>query len=252
MLRREVHPLLRAFVEDHQDRSPDYLTVDGSYYIPSYDNKLKSFTSEFEKWVAEKALGKETNLSEEAVVVSLYEAFPSSVRLFSGGYESATFNFLEMQTHRNILRTPVLDCRLSDSLSALPEDTPDREQFAAKYKRSVMNWLVQSSAVDFLHLLLVCMEWLCSEYEIPSRFVISIHDEVRYLCSKEDAPRLALALMLSNMYVRSFISSKLGIEQLPQGPAKRSPPAMLQRRWDPGTKRCFLDHRGSGANHGWE
>ncbi|KHJ96319.1 DNA-directed DNA polymerase [Oesophagostomum dentatum] len=184
MLRREVHPLLRAFVEDHQDRSPDYLTVDGNYYIPSYDNKLKSFTSEFEKWVAEKALGKETNLSEEAVVVSLYEGFPSSVRLFSGGYESATFNFLEMQTHRNILRTPVLDCRLSDSLSALPEDTPDREQFAAKYKRSVMNWLVQSSAVDFLHLLLVCMEWLCSEYEIPSRFVISIHDEVK-LCSPD-------------------------------------------------------------------
>ncbi|KAL6735157.1 hypothetical protein Aduo_005627 [Ancylostoma duodenale] len=120
-----------------------------------------------------------------------------------------------MQTHRDVLRTPVLDCRLSDSLSALPEDTPDRDQFAAKYKRSVMNWLVQSSAVDFLHLLLVCMEWLCAEYSIPARFVISIHDEVRYLCSEEDAPRLGLALMLSNMYVRSFISSKLGIEQLP-------------------------------------
>ncbi|VDM72314.1 unnamed protein product [Strongylus vulgaris] len=39
--------------------------------------------------------------------------------------------------------------------------------------------------------------------------------QVRYLCPEEDAPRLALALMLSNMYVRSFISSKLGIEQLP-------------------------------------
>ncbi|KIH58971.1 hypothetical protein ANCDUO_10812 [Ancylostoma duodenale] len=75
--------------------------------------------------------------------------------------------------------------------------------------------LVQSSAVDFLHLLLVCMEWLCAEYSIPARFVISIHDEVRFLCSEEDAPRLGLALMLSNMYVRSFISSKLGIEQLP-------------------------------------
>ncbi|KHJ79211.1 hypothetical protein OESDEN_21149 [Oesophagostomum dentatum] len=47
-----------------------------------------------------------------------------------------------------------------------------------------MNWLVQSSAVDFLHLLLVCMEWLCSEYEIPSRFVISIHDEVTFCFSE--------------------------------------------------------------------
>ncbi|EPB71310.1 hypothetical protein ANCCEY_09598 [Ancylostoma ceylanicum] len=131
-LRREVQPLLRAFV-DERDDLPDYLTVDGNFYIPNYDNKLS---------------------------------------------ESATFNFLEMQTHRDVLRTPVLDCRLSDSLSALPEGTPDRDQFAAKYKRSVMNW-------------------------------------VRYLCSEDDAPRLGLALMLSNMYVRSFISCKMGIEQLP-------------------------------------
>lgn len=150
---------------------------------------------------------------------SLYENYASAVRLFSGGYESATFNYLEMQTHRDILRTPVLDCRLSDSLSALPQETPDRWHFAAKYKRSVMNWLVQSSAVDFLHLLLVCMEWLCKEYAIPARFVISIHDEVRYLCDEHDARRLALALMLSNMYVRSFISSKMGIEQLPSSVA---------------------------------
>ncbi|EYB88112.1 hypothetical protein Y032_0252g225 [Ancylostoma ceylanicum] len=213
-LRREVQPLLRAFV-DERDDLPDYLTVDGNFYIPNYDNKLRSLATDFEQWVTAKVLKKNPTLSEESIVVSLYESYTDPVRLFSGGYESATFNFLEMQTHRDVLRTPVLDCRLSDSLSALPEGTPDRDQFAAKYKRSVMNWLVQSSAVDFLHLLLVCMEWLCSEYSIHARFVISIHDEVRYLCSEDDAPRLGLALMLSNMYVRSFISCKMGIEQLP-------------------------------------
>ncbi|PIO64428.1 hypothetical protein TELCIR_13943 [Teladorsagia circumcincta] len=178
-----------------------------------------SFTIEFENWIISLVTKLKPDVPHANIVCSLYEDYSTSVRLFNGGYESATFNYLEMQTHRDVLRTPVLDCRLSDSLSALPKETPDRWSFTARYKRSVMNWLVQSSAVDFLHLLLVCMEWLCREYDIRARFVISIHDEVRYLCPEEDAPRLALALMLSNMYVRSFISSKLGIEQLPSSVA---------------------------------
>ncbi|VDO54070.1 unnamed protein product [Haemonchus placei] len=176
---------------------------------------FRSFTIEFEKWVVSLVQKEKPDVPEANIVCSLYDDYSDIARLFNGGYESATFNYLEMQTHREVLRTPVLNCRLSDSLSGLPKDTPDKKYFTAKYKRSVMNWLVQSSAVDFLHLLLLCMEWLCKENNIRARFVISIHDEVRYLCPEEDAPRLALALMLSNMYVRSFISSKLGIEQLP-------------------------------------
>ncbi|XGW08077.1 hypothetical protein V3C99_010862 [Haemonchus contortus] len=216
MLRKEVHPLLLKFVASQKvDELGDYLTVDGHFYVPSYDNHMKSFTIEFEKWVVSLVQKEKPEVPEANIVCSLYDDYSDIARLFNGGYESATFNYLEMQTHREVLRTPVLNCRLSDSLSGLPKDTPDKKYFTAKYKRSVMNWLVQSSAVDFLHLLLLCMEWLCKENNIRARFVISIHDEVRYLCPEEDAPRLALALMLSNMYVRSFISSKLGIEQLP-------------------------------------
>ncbi|KAK6019759.1 hypothetical protein OSTOST_14596 [Ostertagia ostertagi] len=100
MLRKEVQPLLLKFVAERQlDKPGNYLTVDGRFYIPNYDNHMN---------------------------------------------ESATFNYLEMQTHREVLRTPVLDCRLSDSLSALPKETPDRWSFTAKYKRSVMNWISQS------------------------------------------------------------------------------------------------------------
>jgi DNA polymerase gamma 1 len=51
---------------------------------------------------------------------------------------------------------------------------------------SRINWVVQSSAVDYLHLMLACMNWLISEYKIEARFLISIHDEVRYLVKKED------------------------------------------------------------------
>lgn len=41
MLRREVQPLLKAFVDSRED-SPNYLTVDGNFYVPNYDNKLRS------------------------------------------------------------------------------------------------------------------------------------------------------------------------------------------------------------------
>ena len=51
---------------------------------------------------------------------------------------------------------------------------------------SRINWAVQSSAVDYLHLMLVSMKWLLEEYGIDGRFCISIHDEVRYLVTSED------------------------------------------------------------------
>lgn len=51
---------------------------------------------------------------------------------------------------------------------------------------SRVNWVVQSSAVDYLHLMLVAMRWLFEEFAIDGRFCISIHDEVRYLVREED------------------------------------------------------------------
>ncbi len=54
---------------------------------------------------------------------------------------------------------------------------------------SRINWVVQSSAVDYLHLMLVNMKWLCEKFNINGRFCISIHDEVRYLVSSEDRYR---------------------------------------------------------------
>ena len=47
-----------------------------------------------------------------------------------------------------------------------------------QFLMSRVNWVVQSSAVDYLHLMLVCMKWLFTKYNIDGRFCISIHDEV--------------------------------------------------------------------------
>ncbi len=68
---------------------------------------------------------------------------------------------------------------------------------------SRVNWVVQSSAVDYLHLMLVAMKWLFEQYDINGRFCISIHDEVRYLVSSEDRYRAAMALQVTNLLTRS-------------------------------------------------
>lgn len=81
---------------------------------------------------------------------------------------------------------------------------------------SRVNWVVQSSAVDYLHLMLVSMRWLLDKYDIDGRFCISIHDEVRYMVSSEDVLRAALALQITNLLVRSMFAYKLGMNDLPQ------------------------------------
>lgn len=81
---------------------------------------------------------------------------------------------------------------------------------------SRINWAVQSSAVDYLHLMLVSMKWLLEEYSIDGRFSISIHDEVRYLVRQEDSYRAALALQITNLFTRCMCAHKLGIPDLPQ------------------------------------
>jgi DNA polymerase gamma 1 len=80
---------------------------------------------------------------------------------------------------------------------------------------SRINWVVQSSAVDYLHLILVSMKWLMKEFKIRGRFSISIHDEVRYLIKSEDRYKAALALQITNLLVRSLFSYRLGFDDLP-------------------------------------
>lgn len=73
----------------------------------------------------------------------------------------------------------------------------------SQFITSRVNWVVQSSAVDYLHLILVAMKWLCEEHDIDARFCISIHDEVRYLVCSTDRHRAALALQITNLLTRS-------------------------------------------------
>ncbi|XP_048812197.1 DNA polymerase subunit gamma-1 isoform X2 [Lagopus muta] len=115
-------------------------------------------------------------------------------RMWAGGTESEMFNKLESIALSASPQTPVLGCHISRAL----EPAVAKGEFLT----SRVNWVVQSSAVDYLHLMLVSMKWLFEEYDINGRFCISIHDEVRYLVQEQDRYRAALALQITNLLTR--------------------------------------------------
>uniref|UniRef100_A0A2C9KDE8 DNA polymerase subunit gamma-1 n=1 Tax=Biomphalaria glabrata TaxID=6526 RepID=A0A2C9KDE8_BIOGL len=132
-------------------------------------------------------------------------------RQWIGGSESYMFNALETVAYSEKPRTPVLGCCISKAL----EPSYVMEDFLT----SRVNWVVQSSAVDYLHLMLVCMRWLFTTYNIKGRFCISIHDEVRYLVKTPDRYNAALALQITNLLTRCMFAFKLGMNDLPQSVA---------------------------------
>ncbi|ORZ37894.1 hypothetical protein BCR44DRAFT_1497890 [Catenaria anguillulae PL171] len=78
-------------------------------------------------------------------------------------------------------RTPVLGCQIPNSLM--------RQNCGSSYLTSRINWVVQSSGVDYLHLLIVAMQYLIDTHKIDARLLITIHDEIRYMVHDEDKYR---------------------------------------------------------------
>ncbi|XP_026537638.1 DNA polymerase subunit gamma-1 [Notechis scutatus] len=132
-------------------------------------------------------------------------------RVWASGTESEMFNKLESIAMSDAPSTPVLGCRISRAL--------EPAAVGGEFVTSRINWVVQSSAVDYLHLMLVSMKWLFDVFDIDGRFCISIHDEVRYLVKSEDRYRAALALQITNLLTRCMFAFKLGLQDLPQSVA---------------------------------
>jgi DNA polymerase subunit gamma-1 len=128
-----------------------------------------------------------------------------------GGSESEMFNKLESIALSPEPATPVLNCKISTALSS--------DLVKKDFLTSVINWVVQSSGVDYLHLMLVNMKWLFEYFSIDGRFCISIHDEVRYMVKEEDQYKAALALQITNLLTRAMFASRLGMYDLPQSVA---------------------------------
>ncbi|KAI8867817.1 hypothetical protein GQ42DRAFT_149150 [Ramicandelaber brevisporus] len=129
-----------------------------------------------------------------------------------GGSESHMFNSIEqLSINAEDARTPVLWCGITTALQS--------HNVGSRFVTSRVNWVVQSSGVDYLHLLLASMDYLIARYQIDARFMISVHDEVRYIVKDEDKYRAALALQISNLWTRAMFAYRMGFDDLPQSVA---------------------------------
>ncbi|XP_058127689.1 DNA polymerase subunit gamma-1, mitochondrial [Anopheles ziemanni] len=132
-----------------------------------------------------------------------------------GGTESAMFNRLEQIAGSEAPVTPFLDGRLSRAL-----EPPGGRSADDRFLPTRINWVVQSGAVDFLHLMLVCMRWLMgADGRTRLRFCMSFHDEVRYLVPERYAHHAALAMHVTNLLTRAFCAHRVGFRDLPQSVA---------------------------------
>ncbi|KAK0732793.1 DNA polymerase family A-domain-containing protein [Apiosordaria backusii] len=126
-----------------------------------------------------------------------------------GGTESFVFNKLEEFAEQAHPRTPVLGAGITEALTS---------RFLSKggYLTSRINWAIQSSGVDYLHLLIVSMDYLTRRFNIACRLAITVHDEIRYLVQEHDKYRAAMALQVANLWTRAMFAQQVGIHDLPQ------------------------------------
>eukprot|EP00056_Hartaetosiga_gracilis_P008610 m.124035 g.124035 ORF g.124035 m.124035 type:complete len:111 (-) comp12950_c0_seq31:1789-2121(-) len=97
------------------------------------------------------------------------------------------FNMLEEIANQNAPQTPVLGFRITSALQ--PRYLRSSAAGNAPFLPTRTNWAVQSSAVDYLHMMLVSMKHFIEEYNIKARLCITIHDEARYIVKEEDIGR---------------------------------------------------------------
>ncbi|KUI65517.1 DNA polymerase gamma, mitochondrial [Cytospora mali] len=130
-------------------------------------------------------------------------------KFWRGGTESFVFNKLEEFAEQRQPRTPVLGAGITEALMS---------SYVSKggFLTSRINWAIQSSGVDYLHLLIVAMDYLIRRFNIHARLAITVHDEIRYLVKNEDNYRAAMALQVANIWTRCMFAQQIGINDLPQ------------------------------------
>lgn len=133
----------------------------------------------------------------------------SSGTFWRGGTESFVFNKLEEFAEQERPRTPVLGAGITEALMR-------RFINQGSFMTSRINWAIQSSGVDYLHLLIISMDYLIRRFNLDARLAITVHDEIRYLVKSEDRYKTALALQVANVWTRAMFSQQMGIDDLPQ------------------------------------
>jgi DNA polymerase gamma 1 len=158
--------------------------------------------------------------------------------LYEGGSDSGCFNYMEEIAMRS--RVPTLPC-LGTKISTAMRPAAVGDDF----KTGRVNWTIQSSGAEILSIMLTAVHWLTEEYKIPSRFVLSIHDEIWFMTPERYAEQFAVLFQIAHMYTWSLFHSAVGIPDLPLSRAFFSSVAIDDRlRKSPKEKTVTLSNPG--------
>lgn len=125
---------------------------------------------------------------------------------YHGGLASDTFNVMEAIADSKTPRTPLTKAVLTKALAG------NRD-----YKPSRVNWVIQSSGVDFRDLLVLLTRHFYQKLGIDGRLIITIHDEIRTMVREGQEVIAAYALQLAQLYCRAAFIDALGLDCIPAG-----------------------------------
>lgn len=128
--------------------------------------------------------------------------------VYEDGLDSGAFNLMEEISMRS--RLPQLPC-LGTKISTAMRPAAVGDDF----KTGRTNWTIQASGAEILAITLTATHWLASEYKIPARFVLSIHDEVWWVVPGKYAEQFAVAFQIAHLYTWSLFHDSVGIPELP-------------------------------------
>lgn len=127
---------------------------------------------------------------------------------YTGGTDSGCFNFMEeIALKHEVSSLPCLGTKISTAMRKAYVD--------GDFKTGRVNWTIQSSGAEILSIILTSTHWLASEFKIPCRFVISIHDEVWFITPEKYAEQFAVLFQIAHLYTWALFHYAIGIPDLP-------------------------------------
>lgn len=141
--------------------------------------------------------------------LNVFKGIKSQVtRKYFAGLASESFNAMEVIADSKQPATPLLGNRLTKSLAGNKDFKPTR-----------VNWVIQTSGVDFRDMLLLYTEYFYHKLGVRGRLLMTIHDEIRTQVRTEDEVTACHALQLAHLYTWAAFTDKLGLNGIPAGGA---------------------------------
>lgn len=127
---------------------------------------------------------------------------------YRGGIASQAFTRMEKLADLKQPRTPLTGAYMSKALAGLND-----------YKPTRVNWIVQSSGVDFRDMLVIMTKYFYKRFGVDGRLVLTIHDELRSMVKDCDITKAVYALQLAHLYVRAAFVHAHKLDNIPAGVA---------------------------------